>query len=815
MTCLSETDFQALFDGTLEESERARVLSHLDACRSCRVAYEQYAACRRAADSSGSSAASSNDTAAAEGPREKGSSGAGSSGNERAFPSLSAPQVRASKRFPKIEGYRITGVLGQGGMGIVYQAVQTKLDRAVALKVLPAMIGAANPAAVSRFRREATAAARLHHSHIIPIYDFGECRDAYYYAMELIPGQPLNKLVQHLSRHDPSNATANDLAELLAGMEAEVSPEEAGADPSSVSLDRGSSGATMSGRGRIYFRQVARWMADVADALHYAHGQGIIHRDVKPANLILSVDGRMMVADFGLAKIAEDQSVTITGSLLGTLRYISPEQAMAKRVRVDHRTDIYSLGVTMYELLCFRPAYPGDDDKEILGRIIAHDPPSPRKINPAVPHELDTICMKCMEKAPEARYPTARAMGEDLERFLNDLPIVARPPGAWTRTVKFVRRRKMAVTAVTASVLIAAAALYSFHQRRARRVAEVRRAYESGMWYLNDKHLDWERAEAEFLRGLSYDPDDLDNLLGLTWKHLRYHNLVSGVDEEEARRALQEAERFARRALAVAPDDPRPLGYLGVALRRQKRFDEAIEVLTRALKLHPDDATAYHSWSNLGAVYAESGDLKTAEHYLREGAKRAGTEIQAPERAMAWRNLAVLELFLKEPKSWEHIETARRCWGSDPLTWTVRARIQMEIPEYRAPSEALADALSADRMAGFRNPYAKRVLATAYLANGRWEEAANQAREALNLKDLPTPNHLIQAVADARRGNPESARKHLVRAEDDWPAQLRMPGAFVATAEAGNLWIESADQLLDLRKEAESALKTKETSPSP
>jgi len=194
-------------------------------------------------------------------------------------------------------------------------------------------------------------------------------------------------------------------------------------------------------------------MADAAEALHFAHDQNIIHRDIKPANFLITMDHRIMVADFGLAKTAGERSVTMTGSLIGTLRYMSPEQAMAKRVRLDHRTDIYSLGVTMYELLTFQPAFPGNDEKEILGSIIAREPTSARKIDPHVPRELETICFKAMEKLPDARYDTARALADDLRRWSNDLPIAAKPPGVRVRVTKFLRRHRVAALAVAVSAL--------------------------------------------------------------------------------------------------------------------------------------------------------------------------------------------------------------------------------------------------------------------------------------------------------------------------------------------------------------------------
>ncbi len=318
-SCLTSAELERYKGETIDSPDAANVRDHLASCDACRERFERI---------------QGDDTLAADVRRVL-----GQDDTERGTDStvgLGAP-IEKPVRYPRIDGYRITGVLGQGGMGIVYRAVQTRLNRAVALKVLPAMVGSASPGAVTRFRREATAAARLHHTNIIPIYDFGESTDAHFCAMELVSGQPLNVVIRQFSELNASTASPARLTEMLHNI-APAFQTTAGepSDSNSSGSDIGSGASNTSlGRGRVYFRQVARWMADAAEGMHYAHGEGIIHRDIKPGNLILSTDGRLMIADFGLAKDVNDESVTMTGSLLGTLRYMSPEQAMARRMRVD------------------------------------------------------------------------------------------------------------------------------------------------------------------------------------------------------------------------------------------------------------------------------------------------------------------------------------------------------------------------------------------------------------------------------------------------------------------------------------------------
>jgi serine/threonine protein kinase len=214
------------------------------------------------------------------------------------------------------------------------------------------------------------------------------------------------------------------------------------------------------GRGKEYFRTVARLGAQAAEALDHAHQAGIVHRDVKPANLMLDSTGRLWVTDFGLAQLqAEanltttgDGNLTMSGDLLGTLRYMSPEQALAQRVVVDHRTDIYSLGATLYELLTLRPLVSGEDRQQILHAIAFDEPTAPRRIDRSIPAELETVVLKALAKNPAERYATAQEMANDLHRFLRNQPIQARRPSLAQRARKWARRHRPLVRVAMASV---------------------------------------------------------------------------------------------------------------------------------------------------------------------------------------------------------------------------------------------------------------------------------------------------------------------------------------------------------------------------
>lgn len=358
---------------------------------------------------------------------------------------------------PRVLGdFRVLREVGRGGMGLVYEAEQLSLGRRVALKVLP-LAAAMDPRALQRFQLEAQAAAWLQHPRIVPVYAVGSLGDVPYYAMQFIEGASLAELVNELrrlegleTREAPISSRSGGVGALarglLAGRFAPVEPEADGppVDPSAATATdtRPPSGAVA--RGRDYARTVAQLGVQAAEALEYAHAQAILHRDVKPANLLLDRRGALWVTDFGLARLPGDGGgLTHTGDVVGTLRYMSPEQALARRALVDRRTDVYSLGATLYELLTLAPAVTGSDREELLRRMVEHDPVPVRRLNPAVPADLANVVTKALSKDPAGRYETAQHMADDLRRFLEGRPVAARRVGLAARTWRWCRRRPL------------------------------------------------------------------------------------------------------------------------------------------------------------------------------------------------------------------------------------------------------------------------------------------------------------------------------------------------------------------------------------
>lgn len=346
--------------------------------------------------------------------------------------------------------FKLVREIGHGGMGIVYEALQLILERRVAVKILPAA-AAANPRLRQRFKIEAMAAGSMHHEHIVPVHHVGYEYGVHFYAMDYIDGKSLAAIIKELrSRAKATPADPEQTGTYVA---------DAGTATAAETETPLLTAVTAEGWPRLpqHFHTVAQLGLEAANALEHVHQKVVWHRDIKPGNLLVDSQGKLWIADFGLAHMRQ-ADLSISGELLGTIRYMSPEQVLAKRVPIDHHTDIYSLGATLYELLTLEPVFAGNDRSEVLRQIMFDDPRPPRHLNPHVPRDLETIVLTALAKAPADRYATARALAQDLQRFLTDQPIQARPEG-WPRWLgRRLRRHARGIalglaTAITTVVL--------------------------------------------------------------------------------------------------------------------------------------------------------------------------------------------------------------------------------------------------------------------------------------------------------------------------------------------------------------------------
>lgn len=384
--------------------------------------------------------------------------------------------VNSQQRTPPTIGdYQLVREIGRGAMGIVYEAQQQSLDRRVALKILP-WHASSDSQAVERFRREAKAAARLHHTNIVPVFEVGQAGDVCFYTMQCIQGQSLDKVIVELRRlvRDRKLDLADELpterapsvqslalslrdGEFAHDAEPEVLVAELAA-PETIHLAAGSTvndkppshvSLADSGQDHLY-RSAAQIGRQIAEALAYAHSRGVIHRDIKPSNVLLDAAGVAWVTDFGLAKL-EDVAITRTGDILGTLRYMAPERFQGE---CDAAADVYSLGVTLYELLALKPPHDGAQRAELIAQITQRDPLPLRVIDPAVPRDLELIIHKALEREPQHRYATAAALAEDLRRFLADEPILGRRISMFERFARWVRHNRLLAASLIGSAVL-------------------------------------------------------------------------------------------------------------------------------------------------------------------------------------------------------------------------------------------------------------------------------------------------------------------------------------------------------------------------
>ncbi len=532
----------------------------------------------------------------------------------------------------EIGDFHIVREIGRGGMGIVYEAEQLSMRRRVALKLLHPSCST-DARAVERFRREARAAGGIHHTHVVPVYALGSENGLCWFAMELLRGRTLAEAIE--ARR---GATGKAEAPEPAGAVRRASRE--GSDP------WGTAGTA------TWYRRIAREFGGVAEALEAAHRAGIVHRDVKPSNLILDGDGTLRLTDFGLAHVRSGSTpdLTGTGALLGTPAYMSPEQVCSTRGALDGRADVYSLGATLYEVLTLRPPFPGKTVPEILAAVLAGAPTHPQRLDRRIPKELEAIVLKALEDRVERRYASANAFAKDLRAFAEGARVTARPQGPLGRTWRSIRRHPSRAGAIGILVLaLGGAATYARMAARTRETerAEVTRArnrsYELlltrqvSVWNattagLEDLPLDEaialmpERPEAWYYRAMSgQSPNPLSDL-----DEARERGLLPGLwhvaRAAVLRRMQRPAEAVAEEALATRADEAHPEVKVARAeIASYEGRNEAAERLAdEVLKM-----------SQVGAYAAMRAHHLRAEARVRRGDLDGALQDEAAVKRMA------------------------------------------------------------------------------------------------------------------------------------------------------------------------------------
>ncbi len=643
--------------------------------------------------------------------------------------------------------FRIQHQIGRGGMGLVYEAEQVSLNRRVALKVLP-FAAVLDPRQLQRFKNEAQAAAALDHPNIVSVHSVGCERGVHYYAMQYIDGYTLAQVIDELRQvsesastgepvdheephADAASPSARDLASgRVALSHRRSSGGEATADDVSTGPGRGApSMETQPGlqvdvstkvmvRSTEFFRFVANLGIQAAGALEHAHQVGIVHRDIKPSNLMVDAHGHLWVTDFGLAMTQADPNLTMTGDILGTLRYMSPEQVAGRRRVLDHRTDIYSLGTTLYEALTLEPAFGETDRQRLMREIAEEDPRPPGRINKAIPKDLETIVLRAMAKEPGSRYATAQELADDLQRFLEYKPIRARRPSLLERAAKWSRRHRAVVASACVLCLLAVAGLatstalilraqketqhalaraeenYDLAQQKAKQAEQAAAEAEAVADFLVNDLLSSAAPESTLGRAVT-----VDQLLANAEEKIKTAFTEQPWIEAAVRQTMGQTyfklgrydaagHHFTRardlRTRHLDPEDPRTLSStsdLAAALIGQGRMDEAREVTRETLRLrrralgdsHPD---TLHSMGNLGIILAEQGKLEEARR-LHEQTLAGQRRLLGPEHPDTLASMSNLANILQRQRKLDDalklqqqsVEVSRRVLGAeDPNT---------------------------------------------------------------------------------------------------------------------------------------------------
>lgn len=505
----------------------------------------------------------------------------------------------------RIGEYIIVEEIGQGGMGMVFLAIQTSLNRYVALKILPFGF-TLDSKAIRRFQNEAKIIAKFHHPHIVPVFSSGGEEGVYYISMGFIPGLSLSKVIETLKHHTVHEIRASSIKNIVSThpdfMRFNLDLKNSGLDES-IMTQRDPSFWDNS-----YLKFILTIFSEVADALYYAHRNGIYHGDLKPSNIILTPEGIPMIVDFGLAKDMKAIATTQSNEFAGTIGYASPEQIRDNMA--DEKSDIWSLGVTLYELISLNHPFGGKTISEIINKILNSEPPSLKKQSKKIPKEVEAIIFKCIEKNPKGRYLSMAMLREDLKNFLESKPIMARPVGMMNRMYKWVKRYpliSLLTFGLLLTLMIASSlflnkkindyidngnafyeegkhdkALYSYNEALdfLKRIPFSKQRQKEVFYKLGDVWLgkgDYERAIIYYKKAIEIDPKNSQAIKGLGDAYFELG-------------FFDEAIKFYKYSIELSPNDRYNYYMLGKALTRKGLLDEAIKNYLIAIRLAPKDS---------------------------------------------------------------------------------------------------------------------------------------------------------------------------------------------------------------------------------
>lgn len=604
--------------------------------------------------------------------------------------------------LPTIPGYEVLSRLGQGGMGRVFKARHLGLRRMDAIKMVT--VGA-SPHLITRFMDEARAIARLKHPNIAQVYDSGEVDGQPFYAMELVEA---GTLAQKLLRQ----------------------PQEA--------------------------RWSARLIMTLAQAVHYFHQHGIIHRDLKPSNVLMEAEGEPKIADFGLVKnIGSDSQNTETGDIIGTPSYMSPEQASGMVKSIGPASDIYALGAILYECLTGRPPFQTPDGMQTLMLVITEEPVPPSKLVPKLPKDLNTICMKCLEKQPGRRYATAQALADDLVRFMEGESIIARPVGRVEKTWKWCRRRP----AWAALILVGLLSLVGF---------------TAGFFWLSKAYADMSEAKKEsdiLLRGSN-------NVVSGMARHLEG---LSAIPHTEGIRqqGLMEVKKLYEQLVSIRPRDLASREQYVEACIKLAQVERSLNQFDQA------DAAYQRAFDMLDQIIRESTADQHYAQYLQVMVQRANMERERRELDRAQEFMAqaepLAEKLEKQPRpSLVVVKSLSDYHSAVGQSCRVKQQFAESDRHYRLALQYLQRALSLEGKEGERDEtlaMAHNNLGTILIVEKQYDEAAKEFEKALTM--MPLERHpRIENFLGMLHANRAIVAEQLKQWKDSQAAYERAAGCF-------------------------------------
>lgn len=590
--------------------------------------------------------------------------------------------------------FEILSLIGTGGMGAVFLARQISLDREVALKVI-SDVGGIRGKSLERFKREAEVLAKTSHPNIVPIYEVGEQGPYSYFAMEYIEGVSLDRILASIRNVSPDEKASDVMRKC----------PEAQADIYSGKSDdtEGSNGAEID---KDYIVTVSRMIISIASALEYAHNKGILHRDVKPSNILIASDGTAKLVDFGLAKAETQPSITVTGEFFGTASYVSPEQ-IRKPETADRRSDVYSLAATYYECLTLRPPFEGDTINETLTRVISREAVPPKKYCSRLSTDFNTVLLKALEKLPSERYPTASEFAAEIQCILDFKPITAKRPSVHRRAYKALRRKPIRIALITVAVLVGVLGYWVIsYQLESRTRRAAKELFDTARKRMTTKSY----TEALELLGqsLSKKPDYVDAYLA----------------SAECQRFLgnyEVAVELGRKAISIDDDNSGAYYQLGQTFIALRDCEQGKAAFQQAIDIDPDFALAH---AGMAACYQF---LRMDIEALEEYRQAIAIERNMPGNNLIYLNIA--NILASMGKYQEGIEAYQEVLATDPMNATAYVGIGNcygLLNDQTKSQEAFKKAASIEP----ENLQIYDQLAQMYLKNKRPSLAVNTYRSA-------------------------------------------------------------------------------------